>query len=171
MPKIISIEKGDKYGRLTIIKEIQCRITPGGMIKRQVICSCECGNEKVVVLNSLRSGATRSCGCYRKEVTTQTKTIHGLWKHPLYKTWADMKTRCYNTKDKYYKDYGGRGIKVCDRWIKSFPNFLQDMGERPTGYSIDRINNDGNYEPSNCRWATNKEQQNNQRRNTKSAQS
>ena len=91
------------------------------------------------------------------------KIIHGMHKHPLFKTWISMRARCYKKWCTSYPNYGGRGITVCERWRNSFPNFLADMGERPPGHSIDRIDNDGNYEPSNCRWATPKQQTNNQR--------
>jgi len=94
------------------------------------------------------------------------RTTHGLRQHPLYKTWCNMKQRCNNPNQPKYKNWGGRGIKVCDRWLNSFENFIQDMGERPQGTSIDRINVNGNYEPNNCRWATIKEQNNNKRKNT-----
>jgi len=164
----IEVKTGDKYGRLTIIKEVK-----NLNIKnvRFFLCSCECGNEKVIILNSLRSGDTKSCGCYRKEIVTERSITHGLWKQPLYNTWVNMKQRCYNPNFRDYINWGARGIKVCDRWINSFSNFLEDMGDRPDGKSLDRINNDGDYEPSNCRWATSKEQINNQRRFRKSAQS
>ncbi len=168
MSSKIDIKKGEKFGKLTIIKESEPYITSKGQIYRQVLCNCMCGNQTIVQLSSLRTGKTKSCGCYRIEVVSKIdRTKHGKTNHPLYQTWCAMKQRCYNISSVKYKDYGGRGIKVCNRWLESFDNFLEDMGERPKGLSIDRINNDGNYELSNCRWATKQEQTDNRRTSKK----
>lgn len=132
-------------------------------------CQCDCGNEKIVTRNALTSGNTKSCGCLKKDL----QTVHGMWKTPEYKTWVNIKTRCYDKNTPYYKNYGGRGIKVCDRWINSFENFYTDMGKRPSSkHSIERVNNNGNYDPSNCVWGTDTEQQHNirkQKNNTSGA--
>lgn len=169
--KQLVVNQGDKYGRLSIVKEVEKYISINGYKSRQFLCSCECGNTTTVVLKDLRKGTTKSCGCYKKEINAEQisklRRTHGKYLHPLYHTWEGMKTRCYNKNCPKYEYYGGRGIKVCDRWIQSFDNFLLDMGERPLGMSIDRINNDGNYEPSNCRWATMSQQRINQRVKTK----
>lgn len=135
--------------------------------RAQWICTCVCGKEKVVSGKVLRSNLIKSCGCKTFELTSKTHITHGLSNTSEYRSWASMKNRCYNTKIRSYSDYGGRGITVCDRWLNSFDNFIFDMGQKPTPYhSIDRfpyIN--GNYEPCNCRWATDLQQVRNQRSN------
>src|SRR5216684_698369 len=142
------------------------------------LCICDCGNHCLVSAYKLKTGHTKSCGCIQSEVTilrNQSTLTHGCSRNPefrsTYKAWDSMKQRCCNPNDHAYKDYGGRGIKICERWINSFENFFTDMGVRPIGmtgkrptYSIDRIDNDGNYTPTNCRWATGHQQQTNQRR-------
>lgn len=132
------------------------------------LCKCECGTIKEIDAFPLSKGITVSCGCYNKEVNSN-RAIHGHnrkngKKSPTYNTWAKMNDRCNSPKCSEYKWYGGRGITVCDRW-KSFVTFLADMGERPEGKTLDRKDCNGNYEPSNCRWITQKEQANNTRRN------
>jgi len=127
-------------------------------------CLCACGNETIVRATNLHNGSTKSCGCLRKKTISKLKTTHGLTQSPTYRSWSSMRTRCGNPNYVNADSYSGRGIKICDRWLNSFENFLEDMGERPIGTSLDRINVDGNYEPSNCRWATKKEQANNRRK-------
>jgi hypothetical protein len=127
-------------------------------------CKCDCGVIKEIKGKSLLSGNTSTCGCRHKEdgftaAAAGTKRRN----HPLYNTWKSMKGRCNNKNGSDYKYYGGRGISVCERWRDSFTNFIVDMGERPKGYSIERINNDGNYEPGNCKWASKSEQGYNKR--------
>jgi len=127
-------------------------------------CICDCGKEKIVGSNGLMQG-TKSCGCIIVDRISKLNYIHGLYKSNIHHIWASMIQRCRDKNHSGYKNYGGRGITVCDRW-KNLNNFIEDMGHRPEGKSIDRINPNGNYEPSNCRWATMKEQQNN-RTNTR----
>jgi len=129
-------------------------------------CKCDCGNIISVGRGDLVSKNTSSCGCLASESKKSVNTIHGHDRKGIvektYKIWTSMRQRCRNPNDTSYHGYGGRGINVCDRW-DSYANFINDMGPRPVGTSIDRINNDGDYEPSNCRWATKSEQSNNKR--------
>jgi hypothetical protein len=124
------------------------------------LCECDCGKKTIVAHNKLRAGKTKSCGCYNKDRATK----HNMWNSPEYHAWEAIIQRCRNAKNPNYNRYGGRGITVCERWLHSFENFLEDMGRRPSPkHSIDRENNDKGYYLENCRWATRTEQQRNNR--------
>ena len=144
------------FGRLTVKSLSNQRTNQGGARWK---CDCECGNPTVVAAGNLTSGAVRSCGCLAKEAQKTNgkvnNTTHGKSGTSEYNIWHGMKQRCLNPKNKGFPNYGGRGITVCDRWINSFENFYEDMGPRPSlEHSIDRKENNGNYEPGNCHWTT-----------------
>ena len=169
MVRKIELE-GLRFGSLVVLREAESVREPCGSLKRRYLCKCDCGNEKIVRARLLRKGTTTSCGCFHLRVVTEENLKHGHNRRAgptrTYNTWCSMVQRCLNEHNPRYKYYGARGIAICDRWQgeHGFENFLADMGERPEGKSIDRINNDGNYEPGNCRWATQKEQVRNQRK-------
>jgi len=156
MPRFIDLT-GQRFGRLVVLK----LIGKNKWGSYQWLCRCDCGKEKIVRIDSLKSGRTKSCGCLNRERLTK----HGHYGDRTYKSWSQMIQRCTNPNNKYFKDYGGRGITVCERWLNSFPNFLEDMGESPKGHQIDRMNNDKGYHKSNCLWVTPKQNSRNRRSN------
>lgn len=162
MPQKLDLT-GQKFGRLKVIRE------SGRNKFKQIewLCLCDCGKEVSVVVARLNSGHTQSCGCLLVERSAEARTKHGCRHTAEYHTWLDMKQRCSNPKNSGFPNYGGRGIKVCDRWKNSFENFLSDVGERPSpNHSLDRYPDmNGDYEPNNFRWATIDQQQNNVRKN------
>lgn len=161
MPVVV----GDRFTKLVAAQFI-CRDFAGA---QYWLCNCDCGGQTVARGHSLQRGDYKSCGCLKAELVRglgARNRTHGVTGTSIYLAWKSMITRCYYQKYSGYKNYGGRGITVCDRWRTSFENFLADVGQKPTAqHSLDRINNDGHYEPSNVRWATRTEQNRNTRRN------
>lgn len=154
---------GQRYGRLTSVKIVGRGVR--GYALWQFVC--DCGAVKITYANQVREDKIKSCGCLKRDNSARMgkgNISHGMTNTPEYRSWNKMRDRCLNKNGERYSDYGGRGISICTRWNK-FENFLADMGSRQSGRSLDRINNDGDYEPRNCRWATAKQQALNRRNN------
>lgn len=147
---------GQRFGMLVAVRDIGRRRS-----YRLWHCACDCGASSEVPSGNLLGGHTTSCGCVKRSNLGERTRTHGMRQSTTYAVWCGMKQRCFVVHSTYYHRYGGRGITVCDRWRDSFEAFLADVGERPPGLSLDRINNDGNYEPGNVRWATRSEQNRN----------
>lgn len=160
---------GQQFHNWTVLAKAN-PISNGKVTQSAILCRCNCGTEKIVSVSNVKRGRSKSCGCLRgvnlkgadHSGANNASYRHGMAGTPTYTSWYAMRSRCNSVTDERYPDYGGRGIKVSDRW-NSFSNFLEDMGLRPEGTTLDRIDVDGNYEPGNCRWATPLEQAQNKR--------
>ncbi len=160
---------GNIYGEWVVLADLGTKYIGNynskPLYQRYLTVKCKCGNIRNLRASNVILGKSKRCSSCAISVKNMT---HNLSRHPLYRTWIDIKRRCYNPKNTSYKWYGAKGVTVCKRWLKSFPNFLKDMGEKPTpSHSIDRINPNGNYTKKNCRWATLEIQNNNKRKRVK----
>lgn len=159
---------GKRFGYLIVLKIAKPKVNNNGRKFPQLLCLCNCGKKKIIQEFLLRIGKTRSCGCFNIQRIKVTKTKHGDASNnrisPEYRAWKHMKARCNDLNDISFYLYGERNIKVCKRWQNNYQNFLDDMGRKPSPkHSLDRINNNGNYEPKNCKWSNAFEQMNNRR--------
>ena len=152
---------GEKFGRLTVIRKAN---KPAKDRHTRWVCKCECGNIAIVQSNNLKSGRNKSCGCLQKEMVRKRTITHGLSKTREYASWCEMKSRCRNVKREKYEIYGARGIDISPEWEFNFEQFFKDIGERPKGYTLHRIDNDKGYSADNCKWASGKEQASNRRK-------
>lgn len=160
MPHLIDLRE-QRFGKWTVIgRHVRFRR------KTYWPCGCDCGHVGLIWAPSLTSGDSTNCGCVRRKKLVARNGTHGLTSHPLYQRWSGMIARCEDPNNSGYPNYGGRGIRVCESWRKSFKAFLDNMGEPPTPkHTLDRIDNDGDYEPNNCRWVTGKQNSRNTRKN------
>lgn len=157
VPRLIDLS-GQVFGHLTVLS----RVSATGQAKW--LCRCKCGAERTYPGYELRNGHIKSCGCQRGPSSKERNTTHGMTRTPTYQVWVNMRNRCYRPEVRGYERYGGAGIAVCESWRSSFEAFLKDMGPRPVGFQLDRIDPTGDYSPSNCRWVDINTQANNKKR-------